>query len=306
MRNLIAITTFCFFSLKLFSQDTIVKTDSTIIIGKVLEITNTEINYKSLNSSVLSTYTIAKDNVSFIKYQNGTKDVFNEMKIPVKQETTESKPAIVFDERFLKNHTLSFSLSILPFLINERSIYIDYTYKRRHSVGINIGQIFSNKVIQTLRSFPNSIDENNNPGLVYNGIIARINYKYCFFLQRRQYVGVELTYRYASYSYANLYIGETHRDDFGENDFNRSEYSYQYGFYFLYGIHLLPINKIKNIEAFSTIGVRERYRNYTTYSSTVNNYWSGGTRQPIGHFTRTDIYPMVTIGLKIGLNVFFK
>ena len=309
MRNLIAITLFCFFSLKLFSQDTIVKTDSTIIIGKVLEITNTEISYKELNSSVPTIYIVAKENVALVKYQNGTKDVFNEMKIPVKQETTESKPATLVEKKPLKNHRLSFSVNILPILINERSVCIDYTYKQRHSVGITIGQIFSNSTLQAVRELPGNKDEDKRPGLIYDGIITRINYKYYFFSQSRQYLGLELTYRSASYSKENLSCTQiVHQDNTGENNFNRSEYLNQYGFYFLYGAHLLPVDKIGNIEVFSTIGVRLSYRNYTTYTSTSDFYWAttGQAAQPIGHFSRTNIYPIVTIGLKIGLNVFFK
>ncbi|HVA98003.1 MAG TPA: hypothetical protein VNG53_03835 [Bacteroidia bacterium] len=61
------------------AQDTIVQTNGTRIIAVVQEVGTTEIKYKKYaNRETSPVYTIAKDQVSMIKYADGTKDVFNQ------------------------------------------------------------------------------------------------------------------------------------------------------------------------------------------------------------------------------------
>ncbi len=63
-----------------FSQDIITKKSSEDIQAKVLEITTTEIKYKKFDDSNGPTVTILKSDVLMVRYQNGTKDIFNEEK----------------------------------------------------------------------------------------------------------------------------------------------------------------------------------------------------------------------------------
>lgn len=63
-----------------FSQDIITIKTSEDIQAKVIEITTSEIKYKRFDNINGPTYTILKSDVVIIRYENGTKDIFNEEK----------------------------------------------------------------------------------------------------------------------------------------------------------------------------------------------------------------------------------
>ena len=63
-----------------FSQDVILKKSGENISAKVTEITTTEIKYKKFDFQDGPTFIIPKSDVLTIRYQNGTKDIFNELK----------------------------------------------------------------------------------------------------------------------------------------------------------------------------------------------------------------------------------
>jgi hypothetical protein len=63
-----------------YSQDVITKKTSEDIQAKVLEVTTTEIKYKKFDNINGPTYTLLKSEVLMIRYENGTKDIFNEEK----------------------------------------------------------------------------------------------------------------------------------------------------------------------------------------------------------------------------------
>ena len=60
-----------------YSQDIITKKNGEDIKSKVLEITPTEIKYKKFETPDGATYTIYKNEVLMIRYQDGTKDMFS-------------------------------------------------------------------------------------------------------------------------------------------------------------------------------------------------------------------------------------
>jgi hypothetical protein len=62
------------------AQDVITKKNGEDIKAKVLEITLTEVKYKNFNNLEGPIISIAKSDVIFVKYENGTKDVFGEDK----------------------------------------------------------------------------------------------------------------------------------------------------------------------------------------------------------------------------------
>lgn len=74
----------------LFAQDTIVKLNGQKIESKVLSIGTAEVSYKKFENLEGPTYVIMKNEVSAIKYENGTSDLFNEIK--KSEEVTEKKP----------------------------------------------------------------------------------------------------------------------------------------------------------------------------------------------------------------------
>jgi hypothetical protein len=71
------------------SQDTIFQKNGETIKSQVIEVTQVEIKYKRFDNKTGPTYTLNKSDVTMIKYENGTKDVFN-------QATTNSKCNIYF------------------------------------------------------------------------------------------------------------------------------------------------------------------------------------------------------------------
>ena len=83
-----------FSSSQLFAQDTIVKRDGTEISSVVKAVTEESITYLKFDNPTGPTYTLSKNSVFMIKYQNGSKDVFeitaNEKKAE-KQVTMEKR-----------------------------------------------------------------------------------------------------------------------------------------------------------------------------------------------------------------------
>jgi hypothetical protein len=66
-----------------YSQDVITKKTSEDILAKVIEVNISEIKYKKFDNPTGPTFTILKADVIMIRYENGTKDIFNE-NTPVK------------------------------------------------------------------------------------------------------------------------------------------------------------------------------------------------------------------------------
>lgn len=62
----------------ILAQDNIILKTGEEVKSKVLEITTTEIKYKKFDNQDGPAYTILKSDVFLIKYENGSKDIFNE------------------------------------------------------------------------------------------------------------------------------------------------------------------------------------------------------------------------------------
>ncbi len=81
MKTIILTTLTTIFSLTLcFSQDVITKKSGEDIQSKILEVGQTEIKYKKFDNQNGPTFTILKSEVLMVRYENGTKDIFNEEK----------------------------------------------------------------------------------------------------------------------------------------------------------------------------------------------------------------------------------
>jgi len=79
-----------------FGQDKIYKTDNTVIEAKVVEINKSEIKYKKFSNQNGPAYIIPKKEVSKIVYENGEKEVYNQVPAntqPTSQLTTRTSPA---------------------------------------------------------------------------------------------------------------------------------------------------------------------------------------------------------------------
>jgi len=64
----------------LFSQDIITKKSGEDIQAKVLEVTTTEVKYKKFDNLNGPVFSILKSELLLIRYENGSKDVFNDNK----------------------------------------------------------------------------------------------------------------------------------------------------------------------------------------------------------------------------------
>lgn len=60
-----------------FAQDVITKSNGDEIKAKVLEVSQTEIKYKKFDNLNGPTFAISKNDVFMVKYENGSKDIFN-------------------------------------------------------------------------------------------------------------------------------------------------------------------------------------------------------------------------------------
>ncbi len=74
---------FLFFTVKLFCQDVIIKKDSTRIEVKLLEIRPTEIKYKLFNYLEGPNIIISKNDLAYVIFSNGQKEVFETTAEPV-------------------------------------------------------------------------------------------------------------------------------------------------------------------------------------------------------------------------------
>ena len=83
---------FIYFAIPLsgFAQDIIFTSANEDIKVKVIEINQTDIKYKKFDNINGPTFSINKSDVLFIRYENGTKDVFNESKTSATQSSNSS------------------------------------------------------------------------------------------------------------------------------------------------------------------------------------------------------------------------
>jgi hypothetical protein len=61
-----------------FSQDIITKKSGEDIQSKILEVSTTEVKYKKFDNQIGPTFSISKSDILMIRYENGSKDIFNE------------------------------------------------------------------------------------------------------------------------------------------------------------------------------------------------------------------------------------
>ena len=97
MKKIIFIIALAFSFGNVFSQDTIVRRGSEIIIAKILEISPTEIKYKKFDYQDGPIYIELKAGVKMVIFANGMKEIFEEQKVVV-----EVKPVVPTDDYIVK------------------------------------------------------------------------------------------------------------------------------------------------------------------------------------------------------------
>jgi hypothetical protein len=79
MKNILNILTISLIILQANAQDVLTKKNGDDIKAKVLEVTTTEIKYKRFEDLNGPTFSLLKSEVLIVRYENGTKDVFNDI-----------------------------------------------------------------------------------------------------------------------------------------------------------------------------------------------------------------------------------
>jgi len=89
----------------MFSQDIITKKSGDDIMSKILEVNQSEIRYKKYDNITGPTFTILKSDVMMVRYENGTKDIFNEVSSPSSTSTQMENPSLKGRMDASKNYT---------------------------------------------------------------------------------------------------------------------------------------------------------------------------------------------------------
>jgi hypothetical protein len=77
-KSIFILLAFIAINITAFSQDVITQKTGEDIQAKILEVNQTEIKYKKFDNQTGPTFTVLKSDVQMIRYENGTKDIFNQ------------------------------------------------------------------------------------------------------------------------------------------------------------------------------------------------------------------------------------
>ena len=140
----------CGFAINCKSQDTIIQKSGEEIRSQVIEVTQTEIKYKRFDNRTGPIFTINKSDVTMIKYENGTKDFFNQTELPSKNSKcniyfirdASSKKAIYKIRALIDNMLVcelaKNSYSIHSVTTGKHSVSAEYGVSRKGNLEINI------------------------------------------------------------------------------------------------------------------------------------------------------------------------
>lgn len=125
MKKIIIVLSLFLYSSIGFAQDVLTKKNGEDILAKVLEVTTTEIKYKKSDNPNGPTFTILKSEVLLIRYENGTKDVFNEPQKVSSQPQSGIENPVSFKKNEIKGNALALILGSIAVtyerILNEES-----------------------------------------------------------------------------------------------------------------------------------------------------------------------------------------
>jgi len=129
----------------LLAQDKIHKTDNTVIEAKVTEINEQEVKYKKFTNQSGPLYTIYKNDILWIVYENGDKETFNTQSLDTKtRANTDLTDSLSFIESFwgikLENAT-EIGGSVKVTELKQSSIFKPFTpLGKLYIVNVNTGE----------------------------------------------------------------------------------------------------------------------------------------------------------------------
>lgn len=126
MRTFLSIL-FSLVSNGLFSQDTIKTVSGKTFIGKVFEINNNDVKYKEFDNLEGPYYVVSKNDIAYIIYKNGKKEVFSTTK---RQDlfSSETNIQIIFDSLTKKNNKVFIESENENAIIHARNAIKDWGY----------------------------------------------------------------------------------------------------------------------------------------------------------------------------------
>jgi hypothetical protein len=130
------------FSKFLFAQDMITKTTGEDIKAKVLEVSTTEIKYYKFDMPNGPIYTILKSDVLIIRYQNGSKDIFQTSEKKLTNEVINNDKGAPVKESSLKEETLNKNKPKEKIVHNYKTIYgikAGVNYSNMETICFNVG-----------------------------------------------------------------------------------------------------------------------------------------------------------------------
>ncbi len=153
MKNLLFVL-LCLLGVSSYAQDIITTKKGEDIKAKVLEITIQEVKYKKVENPDSPIYTLLKSDILLIRYENGSKDIFNEetKETPkvVKNSETSSKNriSIVEGDHFLNGEPISGRKmkSILYQDPQTKEIYKSSQHIRTGSILLGVGSMICSTV----------------------------------------------------------------------------------------------------------------------------------------------------------------
>src|SRR5688500_6670041 len=115
-----------FLAIEVKAQDLIILKNGDEVLAKVFEVTPSEIKYRRFDNPDGPLYTMEKSEVFLVKYENGTKDVFDE-EIPTREPKVIDKKlnnanSSLSRVYFLRKTPSASSLSGYDIFIDEKSI----------------------------------------------------------------------------------------------------------------------------------------------------------------------------------------
>ncbi|HEX2959181.1 MAG TPA: hypothetical protein VHO70_20270 [Chitinispirillaceae bacterium] len=203
---------------------------------------------------------------------------------------------------------VTLSYNVVQAFIDEHSLFIDYSFSKRHSLGFSIGTIFYNERFDPLLF---SLSQNDYPGTVYKGYIVRITHSF-YFLKRHEFDFYLLHQSVNQYVYYNNHDFYDGGKDNSNIRYTRSEKAFILG-YDINANTAWYLNMVNNlyifVNPFLGIGLRYRHRNIETSDIIDYNYQEymhenpGVTMPVLGHELKKQVYLLLNIGLKFGFRI---
>lgn len=208
----------------------------------------------------------------------------------------------IFAQDFHKS--IAFSNNVIMDFINEYSLYIDIIPFKYHSFGICIGDIYDNKQFDPR---PLSPSQNNQPGTVYKGYVARIYYNYYFFNKdyKRMKFGVYLSPQiiYKNLYYNNKTFYDENTTKYTSITYTRNEKTNITGFDLVCGLFIsfkiFKSNEYFFFNPYVGPGYNKRYRNIETLNIIDNHY--KGDKPVLGKEIKNTAYFTIVFGFKVGI-----